>query len=56
MIDVIREASTLQFVSGVVAFVAGVMIVLQATLNRRVWSGYLWAFFGALIVLAVTLR
>lgn len=56
MIDLIRTASTLQFILGAVAFATGLMIVLQAAVRRGVWTPYILAFMGAIIGLAVTLR
>lgn len=32
-----------------VAFVSGVMIVLQAVIRKGVWSGYLLLFFASVI-------
>jgi hypothetical protein len=56
VIHFIREASTLQFALAIIAFVTFMMIVLQGAINRAVWTGYLIAFFVAIIGLAVTLR
>lgn len=56
MIDLIRAASTLQFILGSIAFGTGIMIVLQAAVRRAVWTPYILAFLGCVIALAVTLR
>lgn len=56
MIDLIREASAMQFALGIIAFVSGVMIFLQAVLARAVHSLWLALFFASVIALAVTLR
>lgn len=56
MIDLIRAATTLQFILGAVAFVTGVMIVLQASVNRSVYTPYILVFLGSVIGLAATLR
>lgn len=37
-----------------VAFVSGVMIFLQAIVNRRVWNWYLVLFFSSAIAAAAT--
>lgn len=54
--NLIHEATTLQFVLGLVVLITGLMIFLQAVVNRAVWGGYLVLFFGSLVGLAVTLR
>lgn len=46
--------SLLQFIFLSIAFVSGVMIGLQATVRRGVWSGYLIAFFASSIGFAGT--
>jgi uncharacterized membrane protein YeaQ/YmgE (transglycosylase-associated protein family) len=56
MIDLIREASTLQFILGVIGAISGVMILLQALINRAVHALWLVLFFAAVVGLAVTLR
>lgn len=56
LLDLIREASTLQFALASILFITGTMIVLQAALRRAVWWVYLITFFAAAVMLAVTLR
>jgi hypothetical protein len=56
VINLIQSATTLQFILGSVAFVAGVMILLQLIVRKSVWTPYVLTFSGSLIFLAVTLR
>lgn len=53
---IIEEASTVQFVLAIIAFICLVMIILQAAVNHRVWGWYIIGFFASVIGLAVTLR
>lgn len=49
-----NDISTLQFVLLAIAFVSGVMIGLQAAVNKSVFGGYLLLFFGSTIGFAAT--
>lgn len=56
MIDFLRSLSDTGFAALVIALLSGLMIVLQAAVNRSVWTGYILVFFAALVTLLVTLR
>lgn len=56
MTDFISNATTLQFILAAVAFVTGLMIVLQVVVRRWVWMPYILAFVGAIVGIGVTLR
>lgn len=52
----IQNLSNLEFVLLAIAFISGVMIGLQAAVNRAVWGGYLVLFFGSIVTFAVLQR
>ena len=56
MIELIKEASTVQFIAALILAISGIMIVLQAVVRKWVWGGYVLAFLTSLVVLAVSLR
>jgi hypothetical protein len=50
----VSDPSVIQFILLAIIFATGVMILLQATVRRAVWGGYIIPFLAATIAFAGT--